>query len=300
MTTGCLCMDRSRSLLQRLQNQEQLNFWLTNRIPRNLLTRWMGEFSRIESRWLTALAIRVWRWFADDLRLDESATREFSSLHACFTRKLKPGARPIDPDPECLVSPCDAVIGAHGTIEDGQLLQAKGMLYRIGDLLADSELAERHRNGYYVTLRLKSSMYHRFHAPCGGQIERLDYIRGEVFNVNPPALARIPGLFCRNERAVLPLCTAGDPPLGPITLVPVAAVLVASMRFAFLDPAIDLRRAMPRRIECSARFQRGDELGHFEHGSTLILLTGPGFCLTQELQSGGIVRMGRALLRHND
>lgn len=288
-------MSRSRSLLQRLQNQEQLNFWLTNRIPRNLLTRWMGRFSRVENRWLTALLIRIWHLFADDLRLDESETREFVSLHACFTRKLKPGARPIDPDPDCLVSPCDAVIGAHGQIEDGQLLQAKGMVYRIEDLLADPDLAKRHRNGCYVTLRLKSSMYHRFHAPCDGRIERLDYIGGEVFNVNPPALARIPGLFCRNERAVLPLITA----LGPITLVPVAAVLVASMRFTFLDPAIDLRRAIPRRIDCSARFQRGDELGHFEHGSTLIVLTGPGFSLAQELQTGGIVRMGRVLLRHN-
>lgn len=294
-------MSRSRSLLQRLQNQEQLNFWLTNRIPRNLLTRWMGRFSRIENRWLAAALIRVWRLFADDLRLDEAETQEFTSLQACFTRRLKPGARPIDPDPDCLVSPCDAVIGAHGTVEDGLLLQAKGMVYRLAELLRDPDLAAAHRDGCYVTLRLKSSMYHRFHAPCDGRIERLDYIGGEVFNVNPPALARIPGLFCRNERAVLPLIPAPATPYGApptaITLVPVAAVLVASMRFRFLDPEFDLRRAGPGRIHCAASFRRGDELGHFEHGSTLIVLTGPGFVLAESLRSGDIIRMGQALLR---
>ena len=297
MTSRCIRMRRSRSLLQRLQNQEQLNFWLTNRIPRNLLTRWMGRFSRIQSRRLTAVSIRIWRLFADDLRLDEAETQDFSSLQACFTRRLRSGARPLDPDPDCLISPCDAVIGAHGTVEDGLLLQAKGMVYRLAELLRDPELAAAHRDGCYVTLRLKSSMYHRFHAPCDGRIERLDYIGGERFNVNPPALARIPGLFCRNERAVLPLIASAQTSLGPVTLVPVAAILVASMRFSFLDPALDLRGSGPRRIECMATFRRGDELGHFEHGSTLILLTGPEFGLDEHLQAGDIIRMGQALLR---
>ncbi len=290
-------MRSSRSLLQRLQNQEQLNFWLTNRIPRNLLTRSMGWFSRIESPWLTALSIRVWRLFADDLRLDEAEVREFTSLQACFTRRLKPGARPIDPDTDCLVSPCDAVIGAYGPIEAGLLLQAKGMVYRLEELLADPELAERHRNGHYVTLRLKSSMYHRFHAPCDGRIERLDYIGGEVFNVNPPALARIPALFCRNERAVLPLIPSSEAGFGPVTLVPVAAILVACMRFSFLDSTLERHRSGRRRIDCAVTFRRGDELGHFEHGSTLILLTGPDCTLVEERRAGDIIRMGQALLR---
>lgn len=290
-------MRRSRSLLQRLQNQDQLNFWLTNRIPRNLLTRWMGRFSRIENRWLAAASIRIWRLFADDLRLEEAETREFSSLQACFTRRLKPGARPLAPDGDCLISPCDAVIGAHGIVEHGLLLQAKGMVYRLADLLRDPDLAQSHRDGCYVTLRLKSSMYHRFHAPCDGRIERLDYIGGEVFNVNPPALARIPGLFCRNERAVLRLIPSPATSPDAITLVPVAAVLVASMRFSFLEPELDLRRSGAGRIDCRADVRRGDELGYFEHGSTLILLTGPGFTLAGRLQSGDIIRMGRVLLR---
>lgn len=282
-----------RRLQHRLQNQQRLNFWLTNRIPRNLLTRWMGRFSRIENRRLARIAIRVWQWFADDLRLDEAAEREFSSLHACFTRRLKPGARPIDPDPDVLASPCDAVVGARGRIAAGQLLQAKGMVYRLEDLLRDASIAQRHYGGSYVTLRLKSSMYHRLHAPCDLHLPHLDYIAGEVFNVNPPALARIPGLFCRNERAVLPL----DTPLGPVTLVPVAAILVASMRFCCLPGALDMRYNGPRRIDCNADFERGQELGWFEHGSTVIVLSGPGLEPLESLADGDVIRVGRPLMR---
>lgn len=282
-----------------LQRQETLNFWLTNRIPRKLLTHAMGRFSRIRSPLLARGSIRVWQWFADDLRLDEAEHDQFDSLQACFTRRLKPAARPIAADPDALTSPCDAVIGAHGRVEDGLLLQAKGMAYRLDELVGGPERAAAHAGGSYVTLRLKSSMYHRFHAPCAGRLRCIDYISGDVFNVNPPTLKRLQRLFCRNERAVLPIEGESDEPgnrLGPVTLVPVAAVLVASMRFAFLPEPLDLRYRGPNRIDCDVRFDRGDELGWFEHGSTIVLLAGPGLGLAPGLSSGDTIRMGRPLL----
>lgn len=282
------------SLLHRLQNQQTLNFWLTNRIPRGLLTRLMGRFSRIRSRRLTALSIRVWRVFADDLRLDEAEHREFESLRDCFIRRLRPGARPVDPRPDVLTSPCDAEIGALGNVEGDMLLQAKGMVYLLSELLQDPDLAAAHCGGQYVTLRLKSSMYHRFHAPCAGRLRRVRYIAGEVYNVNPPALARIPGLFCLNERAVLPL----ECDTGPVTLVPVAAILVASMRIHALSHRLNGRYEGPTRIECEADFEKGEELGYFEHGSTIILLTGPGVEFVDGIEPGGKIRMGQPLLRH--
>lgn len=287
------------NLIKQLQRQEVLNFWLTNRVPRKLLTRCMARFSRIRNPLLTRCSIRIWQWFADDLRLHESETDSFDSLQACFTRRLKPGARSIDPDPDALVSPCDAVIGAHGRVESGLLLQAKGMVYRLEELLGNPDLATAHANGTYVTLRLKSSMYHRFHAPCAGQIESIEYISGDVFNVNPPTLKRLDRLFCRNERAVLPIGTGPrdeEPSSGPVTLVPVAAVLVASMRFSFLAEPLNLRYRGPNRIDCDARFERGDELGWFEHGSTIIMLAGPGLELAPGLATGNTIRMGRRLL----
>lgn len=289
-------MDRSPALIRRLQRQETLNFWLTNRIPRRLLTTLTGRFSRIRSRRLARWSIRIWQLFADDLRLDEAETTDFDSVHACFTRRLKPGARPICSEPHVLTSPCDAVVGAHGRIRGGTLLQAKGMVYRLDELVGDPERVDAHRDGTYVTLRLKSSMYHRFHAPCAGRIRQLDYVAGEVFNVNPPTLKRIDRLFCRNERAVVPIEVAAHECPGPVTLVPIAAVLVASMRFGFLDQALHLDYRGPDRIACDARFERGDELGWFEHGSTIVLLAGAGMRPADGLAPGGIVRMGRPLL----
>lgn len=285
-----------RSLVQRLQAQDRLNFWLTNRIPRRILSHLMGAFSRIENDWLASLSIRIWQQFADDLSLHEAEAKRFSSLRACFTRSLQAGARPIDRTPGTISSPCDAVIGAHGLIDDGSLVQAKGLVYSLKDLLQDPELSRLHQGGTYVTLRLKSSMYHRFHAPCAGRSNRVRYISGDVFNVNPPTLRRIPGVFCRNERAILPIEPHSSEQLAPVTLVPVAAVLVSSMRFWIDGRPTSVRRRGTHEFESTSEFARGDELGWFEHGSTIVLLAGPGLRLAPELQQEEIVKMGRALL----
>src|SRR5204862_493182 len=123
-------------------------------------------------------------------------------------------------------------VGAFGRIEDTKLFQIKGAPYSLLDLLGDPALVERHRNGRFLTLRLTSSMYHRFHAPYDGNIEKVTFIHGDVWNVNPIALKRVERLFCKNERAVLELrLPSGE----ALTLVPVAAILVASIRLHFLD-----------------------------------------------------------------
>ena len=191
-----------RGLIARFTQQEDLNFLLTNRIPRAALTRFMGWFSKIEHPLVRDLSIACWRLFSD-LDLTEAKKTEFKSLHDCFTRELRPGLRPVDPDPAVVVSPCDAIIGAFGRIADTELFQIKGAPYSLLDLLGDPALVERHRNGRYVTLRLTSSMYHRFHAPHDATIERVTYIPGDTWNVNPIALKRVERLFCKNERAVL-------------------------------------------------------------------------------------------------
>src|SRR4029077_2154676 len=110
----------------------------------------------------------------------------------------------IDPDPGVVTSPCDAVVGAFGCVQGDQAIQAKGFPYSVRDLLADEQLVERHRGGKFVTLLLRASMYHRFHAPCDGRVRRVNYISGDTWNVNPIALRRVERLFCKNERAILP------------------------------------------------------------------------------------------------
>jgi phosphatidylserine decarboxylase len=281
-----------------IELRDTLNFWLTNRLPRNLLTRFMGWFSKIRSPMLARVTISIWQWFVDDLRLHEARKQRFDSLHDCFTRELKPGARPIDTDPEVMVSPCDAEIGEFGRIEGDRLYQAKGLSYSLEELLGDPLLAQQYQEGCFVTLRLKSSMYHRFHAPDAGQLRQIKYIAGEVFNVNPPTLKRLPGVFVRNERAVLPLHIDG---LGQvITLVPIAAILVASLRLHGLDDALNSNYDGPRRIPCRLSFRRGQELGWFEHGSTIVVLVRGGLRLHPGLESGRIIRMGQPLLIRPD
>jgi phosphatidylserine decarboxylase len=150
--------------------REDLNFLLTNRIPRGLATRFMGWFSRIENPLVRALSIGAWRAFAD-LGLHEAKKTRFASLHDCFIRELKEGARPVERDPAVLASPCDAIVGASGRVEGTRLFQAKGFPYHLGDLVG--EAAPAYRDATYVTLRITSSMYHRFHAPHDLRVQRV-------------------------------------------------------------------------------------------------------------------------------
>src|SRR5215831_12940397 len=191
-----------RSAIAKVCQQEDINFLLTNRIPRRLVTRFMGWFSQIEQPLVRELSIATWRLFSD-LDLSEARKSKFRSMHDCFTRELKDGARPIDPDPSVLVSPCDAIVGASGRVAGTTLIQAKGFSYTLCELLVDPALADLYRDGRYVTLRLTSGMYHRFHAPHDGRVEQVTYVPGDTWNVNPIALKRIEKLFCKNERALL-------------------------------------------------------------------------------------------------
>ena len=277
----------------RLLQQEDLNFLLTNRLPRIALTRFMGWFSKICQPLVRDLSIAVWRLFAE-LDLRDAKKTHFDSLHDCFTRELRPGARPIDADPQALTSPCDAIVGACGRVEDMQVFQAKGFPYSLQDLFGDRSDAQPFRDGCFATLRLTSSMYHRFHAPQACSVEQITYISGDTWNVNPIALKRVERLFCRNERAVI--ATRLENGRHPIALVPVAAILVASIRLHFLDVLLHLRYRGPNRIACSARFDKGAEMGWFEHGSTIIVFAPKGFELAPGIATGRTLRMGEALM----
>jgi phosphatidylserine decarboxylase len=282
-----------RAAISRLVEQENLNFLLTNRIPRRLATRFMGWFSKIEQPLVRDLSIAVWRFFSD-LDLGEARKNSFRSMHDCFTRELKEGARPVDADPSMLVSPCDAIVGASGAIRDIELLQVKGFPYTLRDLLGDSELVDYFRNGCYVTLRLTSGMYHRFHAPLDCNVEQVTYISGDTWNVNPIALKRIEKLFCKNERAVI---QTRSPSGHILALVPVAAILVASIRLHFLDVLLNLNHKGTNVWRATAAFRKGDEMGWFEHGSTIIVFAPRGFALCDGIRDGQTIRMGRPLMR---
>jgi phosphatidylserine decarboxylase len=163
------------------------------------------------------------------------------------------------------------------------------------DLLHDPALVETHRNGRFVTLRLTSAMYHRFHAPYDCRVEQVTYISGDTWNVNPIALKRVERLFCKNERAVL--STSLIPNGNKITLVPVAAIAVASIRLHFLDVLLNLRYGGPSVIKCDAALKKGEEMGWFEQGSTIIVFAPANFALCDNIKEGVTIRAGQALLR---
>lgn len=292
-------MNLSRQL-RRIALNEDINFLLTNRVPRAALTRFTGWFSRIRHPWVRDASMAVWRGFTD-IDLSEAKKTSFHSLHDCFIRELKDGARPIDPRPDVLCSPSDAIVGACGRIGDdagAQVFQAKGFPYPLTDLLGGSARAaatiDSLRGGSYVTLRLTSSMYHRFHAPAALTLEHVTYHSGDTWNVNPIALKRIQRLFCKNERAALHLRLADGTPL---LLVPVAAILVASMRLRAVDVALNAQYRGPHELPCRADCAKGEEMGWFEHGSTILVFTPPGFALCEGVEAGHRIRMGEALLR---
>lgn len=284
-----------RAVLYGLLEHEQLNFVLTNRIPRRALTRFMGWFGKIELPLIRFCSIAIFRLFCAP-NLAEAKKRSFDSLHDCFIRELKEGARRIEPAANILVSPCDGIVGAAGPIRDDTLLQIKGSPYTLQELLRDRELAALYRHGNYVTLRLTAGMYHRFHAPYDGRAERVTYIPGDAWNVNPPALKRIDRIYCRNERAVLSLRLAGEQ--RPLALVAVAAILVAGIRLRCLDLPFERNGSAPTVRACAAQFAKGDELGWFEHGSTILVLAPAEFRLCANVSDGALIQMGQPLLLH--
>lgn len=273
--------------------RDTLIFLATNHIPRAAFTHFMGWFSRLEQPWVRAPALYLWRRFGG-LDLSDARKTRFVSIHDCFIRQLQPGARPFVADADVLASPCDTIVGACGEVANGVLIQAKGLTYTLDDLLCEEALAAGFRDGSYATLRITPNMYHRFHAPCDATIERVTYVSGDTWNVNPATLARVDRLFCRNERAIVRArCADG----ALIVLVPVAAILVASMRFTFVDVRLHLRYRGLNEIPCRTAVRRGQELGWFEHGSTIIVLAPRGYRLAPGVASGMRLKAGQALMR---
>ncbi len=283
------------SALTRLLEQDDINFTLTNRLPRRLLTRLVGGLSRARHPLVRVPSMALWQRFGGDLHLEEARDASFASLHDCFIRRLKDGARPVDGDPAALVCPCDGIVMAHGSIEEDTLVQAKGLRYSLGELLGDRAVAAAYAGGSFITIRLTSAMYHRFHAVANARITGVTFVPGDLWNVNPATVRRIPRVYCRNERAVINLHLADGS--GQVALVAVGAILVGSIYIDALGRTLDQTERAPLAIPCQASVSRGQELGYFHHGSTIIVIASPAFVPVAGVQTGAAVRMGEALCR---
>lgn len=217
----------------------------------------------------------------------------YVSLLDFFTRRLKPGARPLDPDPGSLLCPVDGLLDACGRIEGGKLIQAKGREYTLAALLASEELAQRYEGGTYATLYLSPRDYHRVHAPADAQVIGATYVPGTLLPVNANAVAHVDALFARNERLITHLET---PRFGRIEYVMVGATCVGHISVTYdaeLVTNTGGREIVRKRYEVAPALARGGELGVFELGSTVILILEPGIILDRT--AGSPVRVGERL-----
>ncbi len=247
----------------------------------------------------TALRPLAYRAFARavgaNLEEAELALDEYPSFGDFFARRLRTGARSIDPDRRVIISPSDGVAAAVGTVEHGTLVQAKGRNYTLAELLASEDFASKFEGGEYGTIYLSPRDYHRVHTPITGRIRGFTYVPGALWPVNPKVVARRDGVFSRNERVVIEL---NCPELGDVALVMVGAAGVGNIVLRAggeeLSSAALRRDGQLHRVELDVAVERGDELGAFRLGSTVILVFGRGRARLG-LSEGHAVSFGEAI-----
>jgi len=278
-------------------------------LPHHLLCRIVYALTRSRVPWLKnyliAAFMRAYRPHMGDALQPEPL--RYASFNAFFTRALQAGARPIDPDPRRLVSPCDGTLSIASSVQADRLLQAKGHGFTLQGLLADAQpWSEVLRGGLYATLYLAPFNYHRVHMPLAGRLRAAWHVPGRLFSVNGATVARVPGLFARNERVVC----AFDGEHGPFVVVLIGALFVGSISTVWHGEVTPWRGAGARRgaartagihrLEPGSAADpwqpRGAELGHFSMGSTVLLLLPPGLARWDDsLLPGASVTVGQPL-----
>jgi phosphatidylserine decarboxylase len=267
-------------------------------VPRHWLTALIWRIARI--RYVPVKDFLIRRFAAAfDVELDEvrgEVPADFPTFNDFFIRELKDDARPIDDDEDAIISPADGTVSVAGTIRGDTIFQAKGLDYTLGDLLAtDLDEAERFVDGNFATIYLAPYNYHRVHAPLAGELVAARYVPGDLFSVNSGTVARVPGLFRRNERLVMHFRTA----IGPAVVILVGALNVGSISTPWTGEIRPRKNGVVDVLDISSHattVARGDLLGWFNMGSTVILLLPAGTCeWGDDLEPGKTVRMGEEI-----
>lgn len=267
-------------------------------LPQHLLSKGMHGLARNRQPLVRNTFIRTVLHLYPQINMGEALQSDpyaFESFNAFFTRALKPGARPIEQAPNSWVSPVDGTVSQLGRIETDQLLQAKGMRYTSAALLADATAATRYRLGSFACLYLAPYNYHRIHMPCDGRLTGSRYVPGALFSVNGATARTVTNLFARNERLVCEFETAQ----GALAMVFVGALFVGSIETVFageINPPAG-RGGAPRNLETGLgnTYRRGEEIGRFNMGSTVIVLSERPLRFSASLGPAAVVRVGQTL-----
>ncbi len=271
-------------------------------LPKSALSTLVGKATRAPApRAIHRMAIRAFsRSYNVNAEEAERPLDQYETFAAFFTRKLKAGIRPVDPDPRAIASPVDGAVSQIGYAESGMIVQAKGVTYPVAKLLGDEEAAKAFDGGAFATLYLSPRDYHRIHFPITGEIEGYSYIPGAFWPVNPASVRGVPNLFALNERLTTYLRT---PTAGRVAVVAVGATNVARIRASYDDLGVTHQGAAAKTHRYAAPLksvQKGDELGVFEMGSTVILLFETGrIRWNSHLHPEAVVKMGQRIALTN-
>lgn len=237
-------------------------------LPQNAISRGVGVLGRSSiSRYIIKPYSKIYKINLDEM---EQSLDSYPNFTAFFTRKLKAEAREVVADPYTLSSPVDGKVAEYGDIKEGTLIQAKGIDYRVEQLIGcTKEEAERFDGGTFLTIYLSPSDYHRIHMPLSGAVTKATYLPGRLFPVNRIGVEHVPGLFTKNER----LITYVDTQAGTIALVKVGAFIVGSVRVPYGNHTTNVKNGKYYTTSVNDTFyEKGEEVGLFEFGSTVVLL----------------------------
>ncbi len=272
-----------------------MHYQLFRWFPKSALSRLMGSLAdRGWPGWLLRGVIRCYvRIYRIDMGQFQAPPDGFATFNEFFTRPLRPDARPVEPAPDRAVSPVDGRVGASGKITHGRLIQAKGLDYGLAELLAGGAEEETYEGGSFLTLYLSPRDYHRIHSPCAGRALRYAYTPGELWTVGPSGVGSVPGLFTRNER----LLTVLDTAWGEVLLIAVGAMVVGRIKVTYGAITSNLAGAQPAAATLAKPYPlaKGQELGRFELGSTVILIFPRGAVELDDLQAGQPLLLGQGI-----
>lgn len=264
-------------------------------LPKNAFSRLCGVMAEWHLPPLLLLPlIRSFIWvFKIDMSDAVEPISAFPTFNAFFTRRLKAETRPIPSDTTLVISPVDGTVGQWGAITAGRLIQAKGLDYTISDLLDDSIKAQEYVNGHYITIYLAPYNYHRIHSPVSGQIRRCIHIPGELWTVSPLGVNYVANLFPRNERILSYI----DTPQGECVVIKVGATVVGKVKLSY--QSLETNRFGGKRTEWDLAeaytIQKGEELGVFQLGSTVICCFKPGHIRWSNLSVGQPLKLGEPI-----
>ncbi|MFQ3231212.1 archaetidylserine decarboxylase [Reinekea sp.] len=266
-------------------------------LPHHLLSRLVGYFAESELSFIKKPLMNFFlnRFGIDLSEAERESVNDYKNFNDFFTRSLKADIRPIEGNTNEFVSPVDGAVSQFGTIHDNALIQAKGRTYRLTDLLGgDTAQAELFADGEFATLYLSPKDYHRIHMPIAGKLVKTTFIPGKLFSVNQLTAENVPNLFARNERLVCEFETEK----GTIIMVLVGAMIVASIETVWSGIVAPFQRKISQQLLESRKldFERGEEIGRFRLGSTVILLTQKGALQwNDQIKNEANVKLGQIL-----